>query len=483
MWMFPVPYFRFPRIIRAMATNQLTDSEKHELMSRLPKVDALTADAALEGARRRLGVPAHTNLVREAVRVEREAVLATAQAPSRERVLSRVLAAVDAALGRRARRVINGSGVVLHTNLGRAPLSSAAVAALADSAGGYTSIELDLSTGRRGPRAAFAEQALSHLTGAEDALVVNNNAAAVLLALTALAQGRGVVVSRGELVEIGGGFRVPDVLARSGARMIDVGTTNRTRIDDYRRALDADPDVALLLRVHQGNFRQVGFVERPKLSELGALARERGVHLVKDLGGGALVDLTAIGLVGEPVVRSCVEAGAQLVCFSCDKVLGGPQGGAVVGDAELVNRLRRDPLARALRLGRLPLVALEATLASYLEGDLDAVPAMAALRRPLSQVRARVEGWCLKLGEQGVRSQVVELDAAVGGGALAEAPLPSVALAVDTTEPNALARRLRQGTPPVLARIRDDQLLLDGRTILPEEDELLLAAVVAAIVG
>ena len=464
-----------------MATKQLTDSQKHELMSRLPKVDVVAADAALAGARRRLGIGALTNLVREAVRLEREAVLATGQAPSGERVLSAVLAAVEAALGRRARRVINGTGVVLHTNLGRAPLSSAAVAALTEGAGGYTSIELDLSTGRRGARGGFAEQALCHLTGAEDALVVNNNAAAVLLALTALAKGRGVVVSRGELVEIGGGFRVPDVLARSGARMIDVGTTNRTRVADYRQALDSDSDVAVILRVHQGNFRQVGFVERPQLDELGALARERGVILVKDLGGGALVDLTATGLVGEPVARSCVEAGAQLVCFSCDKVLGGPQGGAVVGDAELVNRLRRDPLARALRLGRLPLVALEATLASYLEGDLDAIPAMAALHRPLAQVRERVTSWGEQLGAKGIRSRIVELDAAVGGGTLAETPLPSVALVVETAEPNALARRLRQGAPPVLARIRDDQLLLDGRTVLPEEDELLLAAVVAAI--
>ncbi|MBW2458065.1 MAG: L-seryl-tRNA(Sec) selenium transferase [Deltaproteobacteria bacterium] len=470
-----------------MATRKWTDQVKHELMSRLPKVDAVAGDAALDGARRRLGPMALTNLVREAVRQEREQVLATGQAPSRERVVEGVLAAVEATLGARARRVINAAGVVLHTNLGRAPLSTAAVAALTESAGGYTSIELDLSTGRRGARGAFAEHALSLLTGAEDALVVNNNAAAVLLALTALVQGKaavakgkGVVVSRGELVEIGGSFRVPDVLARSGARMIEVGTTNRTRIDDYRRALDEDPDVAVLLRVHQGNFRQIGFVERPTLSELSALAKERGVTFVKDLGGGALVDLTEAGLGGEPVVRDCVEAGAQLVCFSCDKVLGGPQGGVVVGEAELVNRLRRDPLARALRLGRLPLVALEATLASYLEGDLEAIPAMAAMRRPVAAVRERVEAWRKQLDGRGIRSQVIELDAAVGGGALAEAPLASVALVVETDEPSALARRLRTGTPPVLVRIQDDQVLIDGRSVLPGEDEELLAAVVTA---
>jgi len=463
-----------------MATPKLSDQAKHELMSRMPKVDAVAGDSALDGARRRLGPKALMHLVKEAVRAEREQVLATGEAPDASRVLDRVHQAVAATLGARARRVINAAGVVLHTNLGRAPLSAAAVAALTASAGGYTSIELDLSTGRRGARGAFAEHALSLLTGAEDALVVNNNAAAVLLALTALAKGRGVVVSRGELVEIGGSFRVPDVLARSGARMIEVGTTNRTRIDDYRRALDEDPDVAVLLRVHQGNFRQIGFVERPTLGELGALARERNVTFVKDLGGGALVDLTEVGLAGEPVARACVEAGAQLVCFSCDKVLGGPQGGAVVGEAELVNRLRRDPLARALRLGRLPLVALEATLASYLEGDLNAVPAQAAMRRSVGEVRERVEAWQVELDRRGVPSRIIELDAAVGGGALAEAPLTSVALVVETDEPSALARRLRLGDPPVLVRIQDNLVLLDGRSVLPGEEEQLIAAVVAA---
>jgi len=455
-------------------------NDKQRLLRQLPKTDAVTGDAELADARRRLGVAALTNLVRDAIREARENALETGQAPDHERVVTAVKSKVEVVLGSRARRVINATGVVLHTNLGRAPLSAAAVEALADSAIGYTSIELDLTTGKRGGRGVFAETALCQLTGADDAVVVNNCAAAVLLVLTALARGRGVVVSRGEQVQIGGGFRVPDVLARSGATMIEVGTTNRTNLGDYQRALDEHDDVAVLLRVHRSNFRLSGFVEQPRLADLAKLADERGVLLVHDLGGGAMVDPKEIGLDGEPVARSCVEDGAHVVCFSCDKLMGGPQGGAIVGRGDLVETVRRDPLARALRLGRLPLVALEATLASYLEGDVDAVPAQAAMRRPIAEVRARVEGWCRKLAARGVTASSVEVGACVGGGTLAEEALPSCAAHIQTDDVDGLARALRRSTPPVLARIQQDRLLLDGRTVLPSEDEALLDAVVAA---
>jgi L-seryl-tRNA(Ser) seleniumtransferase len=378
--------------------------------------------------------------------------------------------------------VINATGVVLHTNLGRAPLAAAAVAALTASAGRYTSIEIDLGTGRRGARAAFAERGLAELAGAEAALVVNNNAAATLLALSALAMGRKVIVSRGELIEIGGGFRVPDVCARSGAELVEVGTTNRTRLADYERALAAG-GVAAILRVHQGNFRQTGFVERPEPGPLAALAHARGALLIEDLGGGAMIDLTPHGLAGEPTPRAEIEAGADVVCFSTDKVLGGPQGGALVGRADAIEKARRDPLARAFRLGRLPLVALEATVALYLEGRLDEVPALAALRRPLDEVRARAEAWALALGAKGVAASVVELEGAVGGGALAEAPVRSAGVAVETGEAEALAARLRAGEPPVVGRIHEGRLLFDARTVLPGEDEALLAAVLAAMPG
>lgn len=465
----------------AQKVTRSSDDDKQRLLRQLPKVDAVAGDPALASAAKRLGSAGLVRLVREAVREARERALREGQSPDHEGVVRAVEARVAELLSQRARRVINATGVVLHTNLGRAPLSRAAVEAIRESAGGYTSIELDMASGRRGARGAFAERALAQLCEAEAALVVNNNAAAVLLVLTALAKARGVVVSRGEQVEIGGGFRVPEVLARSGARMIEVGTTNRTRLADYQRALDEHADVAVLLRVHQGNFRQTGFVERPELGELAKLARDRGVLLVKDLGGGALVDLSGFGLKGEPRASDCIAAGTHVVCFSCDKVLGGPQGGAIVGDAALVETIRRDPLARALRLGRLPLVALEATLASYLEGDLDAIPALAAMRRAPGEVKQRVEAWCRRLTEAGIDAAVVEAPAAVGGGALAEEPVASFALAIAVDDVDALADRLRAGAVPVMPRIHAGQVLFDGRSVMPSEDDELIAAVLAAV--
>jgi L-seryl-tRNA(Ser) seleniumtransferase len=464
-----------------MSRDRRSSSDEQERLRRLPRVDRVVAQGSLEQARRRLGQGALTGLARIALQQAREAVRQGAEPPGVDQVAARVGELAAEALGRRAGRVINAAGVVVHTNLGRAPLPTAAADELARTAGRYVALELDLQTGRRGPRGGFAEMALAQLGGAEDALVVNNNAAAVLLALTALAHGRSVVVSRGEQIEIGGGFRIPDVLARSGARMVEVGTTNRTRLSDYERALDERDDVALLLRVHQGNFRQSGFVERPTLRALADLAHERGVWLVKDLGGGALVDLRPHGLAGEPTVRQSVDAGADLVCFSCDKVLGGPQGGALVGRAELVARARRDPLARAVRLGRLPLVALEGVLAEYLAGRSDDNPVLRTLRMPVRAVRARVEGWCEALAEQGVQARPVEVSAATGGGALADTPVASVAAVISTADPNELAARLRERPVPVIARIHEDQLLVDGRTVLPDEDHLVLDAIVEAV--
>jgi len=454
-------------------------------LASLPRVDRVAAHGSLDAVRRRLGAEAVTRLARRAVDEARRAVRGGAPCPSLDDVAARAAELAREALAARARHVINATGVVLHTNLGRAPLPAAAVLALAGSAGGYTSIEIDLGTGRRGARGAFAEAGLVQLSGAEAALVVNNNAAATLLALSALAMGRKVIVSRGELIEIGGGFRVPDVCARSGAELVEVGTTNRTRLADYEQAIAAHahpPGVAAILRVHQGNFRQVGFVERPPLAALAQLAHAHGTLLVEDLGGGAMLDLTPYGLGGEPTVRSSVAAGADVVCFSTDKLFGGPQGGALVGRAELVERSRRDPLCRALRLGRLPLVALEATVALYLEGRLDEVPALAALRRPESEVRARAERWQAALAARGVAASVVTLEGAVGGGALAEAAVASAGVALEG-DAEALAARLRTLDPPVVGRIHEGRLLLDARTVLPGEDEGLLRSVVTAATG
>jgi L-seryl-tRNA(Ser) seleniumtransferase len=282
-------------------------------------------------------------------------------------------------------------------------------------------------------------------------------------------------VSRGELVEIGGGFRVPEVLARSGARLVEIGTTNRTRVRDYAEALDSHADAAAILRVHPGNFRQVGFVERPTLPELVALGRARGLAVIEDLGGGALVELP--GLSGDPLVGESVAAGADLVAFSTDKILGGPQGGVLVGTTEATGRARRDPLARAMRMGRLPLVALEATLDAYLRGDLGGLPAVAMTRASLDELRKRAGRWADALADGPMPARVIEVTAVTGGGTFAGEEMPSVAIAIDTTDADALLGRLRRAPTPVVARIKDGCVLCDARTVLPDEDEALVASV------
>jgi L-seryl-tRNA(Ser) seleniumtransferase len=366
----------------------------------------------------------------------------------------------------RLRRVLNATGVIVHTNLGRAPLAAEALERVMDAARGYSNLEYDLTDGRRGSRQEHVADALRRLTGAEAALVVNNNAAAVLVALAALAEGREVVVSRGELIEIGDGFRIPDVLARSGARLREVGTTNRTRAADYERAVG--PETAALLRVHQSNFRVVGFTEQPTVAELAAVARRHGVPLVDDLGSGVLV-----ALEGEPSARESLAAGADLVCFSGDKLLGGPQAGVVVGRAELVERLRRHPLQRAMRADKLTLAALEGTLALYLEPGRAAseVPVLRMLEEPAESVRARAA----RLAEA-VGGEVEETVARVGGGALPLAEIVSFACAVEEE----LATPLRTGEPPVVGIVRDGRLLLDCRTLAEGEVDEVAAAVAAA---
>ena len=379
---------------------------------------------------------------------------------------------VDAAVAelarRRApslRRVLNATGVLVHTNLGRAPLAEAAVARVVEVARGYSNLEYDLGRGERGSRQEHLAAQLAQLTGAEAALVVNNNAAAVLLALAALADGREVVVSRGELIEIGDGFRIPDVLARSGARLVEVGTTNRTRASDYDHA--AGPETALLLRVHQSNFRVVGFSERPRLDELAEVARRHHVPLVDDLGSGALAPVG-----DEPTPAESLRAGADLVCFSGDKLLGGPQAGVVVGRAELVERLRRHPLQRALRADKLTLAALEGTLALAIDPSTrDHVPVLRMLHEPIERVRQRAERLAAL-----VSGEVEETVARVGGGALPLAEIPSAACAVE----EALAERLRLGEPPVVALVRDGRTLLDCRTLTDAEVDEVAEAVLAA---
>ena len=369
---------------------------------------------------------------------------------------------LEAARAPRLRRVLNATGVVAHTNLGRAPLAEEALARVHEAARGYSNLEYDVRAGARGSRQDHVAPLLRRLTGAEAALVVNNNAAAVMLALAALAEGREVLVSRGELIEIGDGFRIPDVLARSGALLREVGTTNRTRAADYDRAVTED--TALLLRVHQSNFRVVGFTEQPRLEELAAVAQRHGLPLVDDLGSGALVDVG-----DEPTAREALAAGADLVCFSGDKLLGGPQAGIVIGRGELVERLRRHPLQRALRADKLTLAALEGTLALYLDAPAR-IPVLRMLREDTASIRARAERLAQLVG-----GAVEETVARAGGGALPLAELPSYACAVEEE----LAAKLRAADPPVIALVRDGRTLLDCRTLTEGEVDEVAAAISA----
>jgi L-seryl-tRNA(Ser) seleniumtransferase len=361
------------------------------------------------------------------------------------------------------RRVLNATGVIVHTNLGRAPLPAAALDRVLEAGRAYTNLEYDLDEGARGSRQDHVTRILRRLTGAESAIVVNNNAGAMLLALAALAEGREVLVSRGELIEIGDGFRIPDVLARSGARLVEVGTTNRTRAADYERAVRAE--TALLLRVHQSNFRVVGFTEQPTVADLAAVAQRHELPLLDDLGSGALVEVA-----DEPTVRGALADGADLVCFSGDKLLGGPQAGVVVGNASLIEKLRRHPLHRALRIDKLGLAALEGTLLLYLapERARREIPVLRMLHEDVAIVRARAERLAAAVG-----GEVEETVGRVGGGALPLAELPSFACAVD----EALAAPLRVHDPPVIGIVRDGRLLLDCRTLADGDVDEVAAAV------
>jgi L-seryl-tRNA(Ser) seleniumtransferase len=376
---------------------------------------------------------------------------------------ARVAAELRALRAPRLRRAINATGVVLHTNLGRAPVAEAALERIREVGRGYSNLEYDVAAGSRGSRQDHVAGILRQLTGADAALVVNNNAAAVLLTLAALAEGREVIVSRGELIEIGDGFRIPDVLARSGARLVEVATTNRTRAADYEAAVG--PETALLLRVHQSNFRVVGFTEVPTVAELARVAARHGVPLVDDLGSGVLVDVP-----DEPSVHESLGAGADLVCFSGDKLLGGPQAGIVVGRADLVERLRRHPLQRAVRADKLTLAALEGTLRLYLEPEraIRELPVLRMVLEPAASVRTRAERLARLLD-----GSVEETVGRAGGGALPLTELPSFACAVEES----LAASLRAGEPPVVGVVRDGRLLLDCRTLTEAEVDEVAEAV------
>ncbi len=399
-----------------------------------------------------------------------------AELPSNEEILARTEAHLIRWTTSTLIPVINASGVILHTNLGRAPLSSAAIHAMDAAVRGYSSLEYDLIKGQRGSRSVHAESMLQRLTGAQAALVVNNNAAAVLLVLAALAARKKVVISRTQLVEIGGGFRVPDVMKQSGAKLVEVGATNRVNLNDYVEALAGT--AALVLRAHRSNFQLVGFTEEPDLSAIVQVAHKANVPVVDDLGSGALIDTTKFGLAHEPTVQESLAAGADLVCFSGDKLLGGPQAGIIVGKAELIEKLKRHPLARAMRADKTCLAGLSATLLHYLRDEVEReIPIWKMMSLTLNQLKIQAERWVDEVGY----GQAVEGQSTIGGGSLPGETLPTYLLALEIKYPDKFMAKLRAQHPPIIARTEAGKVLLDPRTVLPEQEAALLVGVKNAL--
>ncbi len=418
-------------------------------------------------------------LIRDAARVvlaeARAAISAGHSPPEVSALIAAVHTHLKASFTPSLRPLINATGVIIQTNLGRAPLSEAARAAMQAIGVSYSNLEYDLAQGERGSRHVHLESLLTQLTGAESALVVNNNAAAVYLVLIALAAGREVIVSRGQAVEIGGGFRIPDVLRASGAVLVEVGTTNRTYTRDYVAAISER--TALILRVHASNFRLIGFVHEPPLAELATVAHQYGLPLLDDLGSGTLIDTRQFGLPPEPMVQESVAAGADLVTFSGDKLLGGPQAGIIVGRRDLIGQLRRHPLARALRVDKSTIAGLAATLHSYLRGTaLQEIPVWKLISTPLIDLQARAQAIATALNAVGIPARATDCAGAIGGGSLPGVTQPSagVLLTPATENATALARRLRMADPPVVARIVDEQVLCDLRSVFPTEDAVLI---------
>ena len=472
----------------AKRSHARTPAETAALRS-LPSVDeVLRYLLSLHDSRRDANHPhdATVRAVREAIASARNDVLLGGPCPDMPAIAARAEAHLRESARPALRSVINATGVIINTNLGRAPLSQAAITAMVEVAHGYSNLEYDLAEGTRGSRHTHVRQILCDLTGAEDALVVNNNAAAVLVVLSALAAGREVIVSRGELVEIGGGFRVPDVMRQGGARLVEVGTTNRTRLRDFEEALT--PDTAAFLSVHPSNFRIVGFTEAPELTALARLAHDHEVVLVHDVGSGCLGQTERWGLAHEPTVGESVAAGADVICFSGDKLLGGPQAGIIVGRSALLEKIAAHPLVRAVRIDKLTLAALEATLHLYLNGVAEQeIPVWRALSRSLEDIGQCATQWVETLRDWGISARVIPGSSTVGGGSLPGETLPTLLCSIPADQPegwrdlDSMMARLRASEPPVVARVSRDQIVLDPRTVLPEQVSPMLNALRAAI--
>ena len=457
-------------------------SEMESKFRYLPSVDRILSQDRIKHLEENYPHNLLVHLVRQCLEQER---LSIAQGKTCQSIDEIVESIIDRAQGLAKPSpcpVINATGVILHTNLGRAPLSGEAIRAMNLAASGYCNLEFDLDSGFRGSRHIHAEQILCQLTGAEAALVVNNNASAVLLALTVLAKRKEVIVSRGQAVEIGGGFRIPEVMKQSGAKLIEVGTTNCTYIRDYEEAIG--PRTVALLRIHSSNFRVVGFTHSVSLEELVTLGKRYDIPIFDDLGSGCLLDTTGFGLTPEPMVQQNIALGTTLVFFSGDKLLGGPQAGIIVGEKALVEKLKKHPLARAVRVDKIRLAGLVATLIHYLKGEaLTRIPVWRMISAPLAEVEERARLWAQAIGELG---QVVEGESMVGGGSLPGAVLPTrlVTFGERGKRKNlaqVLARKLRHCDPPVIGRISENLLLFDPRSVLPEEDQVVLEVLRKAV--
>jgi L-seryl-tRNA(Ser) seleniumtransferase len=465
-------------------------ADQADLLRQIPSVDELLTQPRLASLAKRVDRAVLLEITRATLADLRARITGDQQtlilALDTTALEEHITSTVEQILSRSLQPVINATGVILHTNLGRAPLTEAAVEEFRRTATQYSNLEYDLEAGARGKRDVHTAQLIERLTGAESAIVVNNCAAAVLLVLAALAKGGEVIVSRSELIEIGDGFRIPEIMAESGATLREVGTTNRTRIADYEGALNQNTRV--LLRVHPSNFQITGFTEKPTLEELASLSQRSRLPLVEDLGSGCLVDLSAAG-ISEPLVRHSIDAGVSVVMFSGDKLLGGPQAGIIAGKKEIVTRIRRHPLFRALRVGKLTTAALEATLGAYLRGSLDEIPSLRMIRSTLQELRRRAENFLreltpeLPLGE--IELEITDGTSLAGGGSTPTQSLPTKIIRVASARHSAaqLEQRLRRSPTgiSVVARVEDDHLVLDLRTVFPEQEPQLVKALAAAL--
>ncbi len=437
----------------------------------IPSVDQLIKTKPIKDCISEFGRPLTLQAIRKVLEGVRLRYSEGDSIPAEEDLLIGVIDKLASWTAPTLQPVINATGVILHTNLGRAPISSSALQAIQAATSGYSSLEYQLDKGRRGSRTIHAESTLKQLTTAEGVLVVNNNASAVLLILSVMATRRKVVIARSQLVEIGGGFRIPDVMKQSGAKLFEIGTTNRVHLYDYERAIQEE-SIKMVMRVHRSNFQILGFTSEPTLEEIVTISHLAGVPVVDDLGSGSLINTAEFGLGHEPMVQESLSAGVDLVCFSGDKLLGGPQAGIILGKLELINKLKKHPLARAIRADKLCLAALSATMLHYLKSEaLTEIPVWSMISEPLEQIKSKAGRWIEFLGQ----GDLVEGKSTVGGGSLPGETLPTWLIAFSVRHPNKVLSSLREAQPPIIARLEEDRLVLDPRTVLANQEEQLLS--------